>query len=105
MHYKTIVLELLKQQPEMYGELIRSNSLISTLNQLASQLRESHLTILDQLTQKEPNQSQLLLKSEAMEIAVSQLQESLQTIPQSESAGALSLEGAMAYIKQHTPHG
>ena len=49
MQYKTIVLELLQQNPELHASLTSNSSLLSTMNQFAIQLRENHLAIIEKL--------------------------------------------------------
>ena len=105
MQYQTIVLELIQDRPLLQNKLITSNSLLSTTEQLAAELRENHLQILSQLQQAEPNQSSIQHRSEAMEIAVNQLIESLDDNQESEASETFSLDGAMTYIKRHTPPG
>ena len=79
MHYKTIVLELLQQQPALHEELRSSNCLLSAMNQLAVLLRDLHHQTLADLRRLRSSESQPLLSSEAMELATHQLQQSLLT--------------------------
>jgi hypothetical protein len=76
--YKTIVLELLQQYPKLNQQLTSSKALLSTMEQKAMELRETHLSILAELTQNEPKVSVDLLKAQAGEIAIEQLKEELQ---------------------------
>lgn len=105
MQYQTIVLGILQDRPLLQNELVANNSLSSTTEKLATQLRDNHLLILGQLQQAEPNQSPIQLSSEAMEIAVNQLLELLTDNQETDTSETLSLDGAMAFLKQHTPRG
>jgi hypothetical protein len=102
MQYKTIALEMIQERPQWHEELRSSNSLLSTVNQYAQTLREIHLAAIEQLRQARPEPSPLQLSSEAMEMALKQLEQSLPTEPQSD-AKVFSLDAAMQYIKRHTP--
>jgi hypothetical protein len=99
MHYKTIVLELLESPPALYEQLRASGSLLSTMNKLASLLRDLHLQTLEELQQAQPSESQAALSSEAMELAVHQLQQSL--LPAEPNSETFSLDQAMLYLKHH----
>lgn len=105
MQYQTIVLGILQDRPLLQNELMANNSLSSTTEKLATQLRDSHLQILGQLQHAEPSQSTIQLSSEAMEIAVNQLLESLSGDQEPEATETFSLDGAMAFLKRHTPRG
>ena len=65
MLYKTIVLNLLESNPELYEGLRQSRRLLPTLNRLAEQLREDHLAIKNRTP------------DEALEIAVEDLRSAL----------------------------
>lgn len=99
MHYKTIVLELLEQQPALHDRLKSSNALLSTMNQLAVLLRDLHHEILANLFQASPHESPTLLSSEALELATHQLQQSLVA----EDSESFSLDEAMLYLKNRMP--
>jgi hypothetical protein len=103
MQYKTIVLELLQLNSELHSNLVSSNSLTSTLNQLAIQLRENHLAIMEEIRQAHPNSSEHQLKSEAMEIAVETLQNLLSKTPQEVESAKSILDDAMNYLRRQAP--
>lgn len=101
--YKTIVLELLQQRPEIHDQLIRNRTLLPTLNLYASQLKANHETWKDRLSQARPGTGESQLASEALEIALQELEDCLTSgLPPNES-GPLSLDGAMAFIRAHKP--
>jgi hypothetical protein len=85
MQYKTIALHLLEQNPEMYDQLRTNRTLLPTMERYAEELRMAHLLWMDEG----------MGSSEAMEIAVKELEGRL-------SAGPLSLNDAMEFI-QHSP--
>lgn len=77
MRYKTIVLELLQQNPSLHDELKASGSLLSTMERMAVALREDHLQLLETLRAQHPTDSEILLRSQAMELVVEQLRQSI----------------------------
>ncbi|MGE3778700.1 MAG: hypothetical protein AB7F89_16070 [Pirellulaceae bacterium] len=104
MQYKTIILELIQQQPELHEQLRTSRTLLSTLDQLAIRLREHHLALTEQFRRHQPQADETQLSNQAMEIAVRQFEEALSKPPESdEPEPELSLDAAMAYIKRHSP--
>ena len=77
MQYKTIVLELLQQTPQIYDQLLENR------------------------TQSDPSQ----IASEALEIALSELEDRLTSASPPDDHQPLSLDAAMAFIRGHTPRG
>jgi hypothetical protein len=103
MLYKTIVHELLKQRPELYGQLLSKRMLPATLDRYAIQLRDSHLTWKEQLSQARPDSDPSQIASEAQEFALKELQDSLPPESPPNDSEAFPLEAAMAYLRAHTP--
>lgn len=104
MQYKTIILELLQQQPELHEQLRATRTLLSTLDQLAIQLRAHHLDLANHLRRQRPQTDATQLSNEAMEIAVNQFEQALATTSVADDPET-SLDQVMAYIKRHTPPG
>lgn len=103
MLYKTIVLNLLQQRPRTYDQLLENRTLLPTLNRYASHLKDRHQDWMDLLSQAKPDADPIQIASEAGEMALQELEVSLPaTLPQDENE-ALSIEGAMAFIRDHTP--
>ena len=102
MHYKTICLQMIQDRPEMYDQLLRKRMLLPTLERYAVQLRTSHLEWKELLSQARPG-SESQIASEAMEIALKELEDSLPAaIPPGENE-VLSLDAAMAFLNRPTP--
>jgi hypothetical protein len=102
MQYKTIVLELLQQHPEMYDQLLENRTLLPTLERFGSQLRDSHLDWKERLTQARPSSNESQIASEAMEMALKDLADSLPPASTPDNNGPLSLDAAMTFIRGHT---
>jgi hypothetical protein len=103
MQYKTMVLELLEQLPEMYQQLCSQRQLLATMERLAQELKASHQGLIAQLSQQRPDKAADQIGSEALEIAMNELESRLSCVPPSEDENPLSLDGAMAYLHRHSP--
>jgi hypothetical protein len=74
MHYKTIVLELLKEHRETYNELRRKRTLLPTIDRLARDLASSHERWKTHLSQTKPESHPTQIASEALELALKDLE-------------------------------
>ena len=105
MHYKTIALELLQQQTELYEQIKQERKLLATLESTTQELKTYHEAWQATLLQAKPDSDPNQIASEALEMAIQEFQENLRSrIPQ-DGNQALSLDEAMAYIRRHTSHG
>jgi hypothetical protein len=98
MQYKTIVLELLQQLPEMHDQLRRKRTLLPTLNRFASQLKANHEAWKKCLSQAKPEAGESQIASEALEIALKEMVDCLACGFPPEGTEPLSLDAAMAFI-------
>jgi hypothetical protein len=105
MHYKTIVLELLQQYPDLHRELARSKTLLSTLDRYAADLKTLHNHWTQTLSRERPQSAPSQIASEALEFALQELRDALpaESMPNDDSTEPLSLDAAMAHIRRHTP--
>ncbi len=102
MQYKTIVLELLEQRPALHEQLRRERQLLPTLEQYAKELKTSHEAWQAQLSQAKPTSDPSQIASEAMEMAIEELERRLpsDSPPDDET---VSTEAAMTFLRRHTP--
>ena len=100
--YKTIVLRLLEERPEMYRQLQQSRTLLATLNRYSQELSISHNAWKERLLDVNPGSSESQIESEAAELALKELVDRLPSPLQDEDE-TFSLESAMAFIRKHTP--
>jgi len=100
MQYKTLVLQLLLQRPRMHENLRRRRALLPALDRYSLQLKTSHEAWKEKLTQAHPDSSEPQIASEALEIALQELQEALPFESPPDDSQALSLDAAMAFIKR-----
>ena len=102
MQYKTIALELLGQRPELYESLRQQRKLLASLEFYAEELKTSHEKWRRELSRAKPGSDSMQLASEALELAVEDLQNRLSSErPQDEEA--VSAETAMPSLRRHTP--
>ena len=103
MQYKTIVLELLQQHPEIHQHLQSRRTLLATMELYARELKTSHEAWKDRLCQALPGSNPSQITSEALEIALWELEDVLQSEFPPDESDSLSLEGAMVFIRGHSP--
>ncbi len=103
MQYMTIVLELLQQQTELHEQLRITHTLLPTLETLALELRASHHSWKESLSLARPASDPIQVASEALEIAVQELETRLRSASPRDASEAFSLDQAMAYIHSPTP--
>jgi hypothetical protein len=101
MHYKTIIFELLQQRTELYERLRKERKLLPTLELYAKELKTSHEVWKARLLAMMPGSDQSQIATEAMEMALLELENHLP--PESPQSDALSLDAAMAFVLGHTP--
>jgi hypothetical protein len=105
MQYKTIVLHILEQRPEIYDPLRRQRQVLPTMEHYAQELRSLHLAWKETLTQQRPDSDPSQIASEALELALKDLEDRLPSGSPLEGQEALSLDQAMAFIRRHTQRG
>ncbi len=102
MYYKTIIFELLQQRTEMYEQLRKQQKLLPTLELYAQELKTSHEVWKHRLQAMMPGSDQSQVASEALEMALLELE--IRLPPESPQSDGLSLDAAMAFVMGHTPH-
>ena len=103
MQYKTIVLEVLKQRPQLHEQLRSQRMLLPTMQRLASEFKTSHEAWKELLTKTKPGSDPSQIASEALEMALQELEAILPSERPSDEDDPLSLDAAMAFISRHTP--
>ena len=98
MRYKTIVLELLQQHPEIHNHLRSKRTLLPMMELYARQLKARHEAWMERLSPTRPGSDPSQVASEALEIALKELENCLGS---PEDSGPLSVEGAIAFIRDH----
>jgi hypothetical protein len=103
MQYKTMVLELIQQRQEMHEELRKKRTLLQTVNLYAQELKRKHEAWKAVLSPARPGSDPSQIASEALEIALKDLEDSLPTGSLPDEDEAISIEEAMAFFLRHTP--
>ena len=103
MLYKTITLELLQDHCQMYDQLLYTRRLLPTLERYSDELRTRHLAWKELLEEARPNRDASQIASESLELAIEELVRLLPSESLQDDSEPLSLDGAMAYIRPHTP--
>jgi hypothetical protein len=99
--YKTIVLELLEQQTELHERLRITRRLLPTLEAWAKELKVSHEAWEETLLQTKPGSDPIQISSEALEIALKELEDRMPSAsPPDENE---TLDQAMAHVRSHPP--
>jgi len=103
MQYKTIVLAFLQQRPEIHEQLRKNRMLLPVLEFYARELKTIHEAWKETLSQAKPGSDHSQIASEAMEIAVKELEDRLPSASPQDGTKPLSLDAAMAFINNiHT---
>jgi chromosome segregation ATPase len=105
MQYKTIILELLQQRPQMHEQLRQSRKLLRALETYAHELKTSHEAWMEELSQARPESNRTQIASEALEMALKELQDRLPSESHQNESEDLSLDAAMAHLRHHTSRG
>ena len=105
MHYKTIVMGLLQNRPELHENLRLSRTLLTALNLYSRHLKAKHEAWMDRLSRVKPCSERSQLASEALEIAVQEMEDSLGASDFLLEPEPLSLDGAMAFTLGPKPRG
>ena len=98
MQYKTIILALLQQRPEMHERLRKSRKLLPAMEFYARELKSSHEAWKDNLFQLRPGSDESQIANEALEMALKDLEDRLPSESPPDAAETLSLEEAIAFI-------
>ena len=103
MQYKTIVLELLKERTELHEQLRLTRRLMPTMETCAKELKASHESWMTSLSESNPGSDKSQISSEAMELALRELEDRLPTVSHQDETELPTLDKAMAYLVGHTP--
>jgi hypothetical protein len=102
MQYKTIILELLQQRPQLHDRLRKDRMLLPAMEHYAQELKESHEALQQFLEQARPGSHPSQTASEALEMALMELEDRLPAVPLKSGQESLSLDEAMEFLRNHT---
>ena len=101
MYYKTIVLELLQHRPEIHHQLRKERKLLLMMEHYAKELKTSHQAWTELLSQMRPGSDRSQNCSEALEIALKELQDRLPCASSPDESASQFLDAAMLFIRKH----
>jgi hypothetical protein len=105
MQYKTIIMELLEQRPQIHEELRRSRELLPTIELYARELKENHQAWKERLRQTKPGSDPSQITGEAMELATKDMEGRFPSEFSRNEIDAFPRDRAMANTSRHTPRG
>jgi len=101
MPYKTMVLELLQQLPEVHEQLRQQRMVLAALEFYASELKSLHQAWTQHLTETSPDSNPSQTANQALEFALGELEDYLPASPP--NPGRPSIEDLMNFLQDHTP--
>lgn len=104
MQYKTITLNLIQEQPELYEQLRSTKRLLPAMDAYATELRAGHLATMEAFARKWPGSHPSQIASQALEMAIQELREHLCSASPKDEAEPLSLDAAMSHIRRRSRH-
>jgi chromosome segregation ATPase len=102
MQYKTIVHELLQQRTQLHEQLRSTRRLLPTLETCAKELKASHEAWKNRLLEVNPDSDPSQIVSEALEMAIKELEDRLPSGLTADEDEPLSLDKAMAHVRNRT---
>ena len=102
MQYKTIVLDLLKERKELHEQLRLTRRLLPTMETCARELKARHDHWQETLATATPESDPSQISSEAMELALAELEDRLPSVHPQDDGETLSLDQAMAFLQSHS---
>ena len=102
MHYKTIVLEMLRDRKELHEQLRLTRRLLPLMERCARELKARHEHWKETLATASPDSNPVQIASEAMEMALTELEGRLPSVQSQDDGQALSLDQAMAFVLSHS---
>jgi hypothetical protein len=103
MLYKTMVLELLEQRPEMYEQLRRQKMLLPTMDFYANELKGLHEGWKQHLAETRPASDESQIASQALDLALNELEVCLPGDSSPQDEDRPTLDDLMTFLRAHTP--
>jgi hypothetical protein len=103
MQYKTLTLQLLRDNRSIYQRLKQTRTLPPTLVHYSRELKRSHEVWKDSLSESKPGSAPSQIASEALELALSDLQERLPLELLPDGNESLTLEEVIGPLRDTPP--
>ncbi len=102
MHYKSIIIELIDDQPQLALQLRGQKQMLATIEAYAVELKNRHEAWKKELSRTRPGSDPRQIAAEALELATQDLRERLHSAsPKGETEP--TLDAAMEFLRRHTP--
>ena len=102
--YKTIVLELLQEQPELYERLRSGKRLLTAMDAHAIELKAIHEAWKDRIGRTKPGNDPSQTAAEALELAIEEWRrDRLPCASPKDETEPMSLDAEMGFIRRHSP--
>ena len=105
MQYKTIIYEMLQHRPRIHEQLRKSRKLVPTLERYAKELKTSHEAWKEMLSQIRPGSQPSQIASEALEMALKEMEDRLPSALSQGGNEAQVLDAAMLFLRRPTSRG
>lgn len=105
MQYKTIIYEMLQHRPRIHEQLRKSRKLVPTLERYARELKTSHQAWKEMLEQLRPGSQPSQFASEALELALKEMEDHLPSALSQDGNEAQVLDAAMLFLRRPTSRG
>ncbi len=102
MHYKTIIMELIDDQPELAVRLRGSRQMLATVETYATELKTIHEARIAHLSQSKPDSAPSQITAEALELAIEEIRDLLPSASTTDEAEGPSLDAAMTFLRRHS---
>ena len=102
MQYKTIIHEMLQQRPKMHEQLRKDRKLLATLETYAKELKAGHEAWKELLAPLRPDSDQTQIASEALEMALKEMEDRLPPDSSQDGNPAQVLDAAMLFLRRPT---
>jgi hypothetical protein len=103
MHYKTIVLELIRQHPELYNQLHCNRMLLPALCHFAKQLKTSHEAWKRIVCRLTPDWNESQIAGEALEFALMEMENFLNSMVPPDDGEEMLIQSIMAFVRGRPP--
>jgi hypothetical protein len=103
MYYKTIVLELLRQQTALHEQLRETKTVVHVVDRCAAHLKARHEFWTTQLGRTRTAMHRSQLSSSALELAIQEFRDDLTPETTGDDTRPLTLDEAVAFLRRFTP--
>lgn len=100
MQYMSIIHELLQQRPRIREQLRKSRKLLPTVERYARELKASHDAWKQMLVQLRPGSNKSQIASEAMELALKEMEDRLPSASSPDGNAGQVLDAAMLFLRR-----